>query len=61
MEGESAPATTTVKPAVRAVQTPIGNQMQNVIVLDIQPFSMANKENNARNKAVWNQLWGLVR
>ena len=35
--------------------------LQNVMVLELVPFSKANKANKARNTVVWNQLWGLVK
>ena len=57
---ERAQAATEAK-STTAELTPIQNPMQNVIVLETQPFNMSNKENNARDKAVWNQLWDLVR
>jgi hypothetical protein len=30
------------------------------MVLELKPFSMANKDNSARDPMIWNQLWGLV-
>ena len=36
--------------------------LQNVIVLELKPFSRANKKvHEDRKSIVWNKLWGLVR
>ena len=34
--------------------------LHDVVVLEITPFSRANKANKARDSTLWNQLWGLV-
>ena len=36
------------------------NLLHDVVVLEIKPLSLANKDNNSRSHTIWNQLWGLV-
>jgi hypothetical protein len=38
----------------------VPNPLQDVIVLELVPFSRANKADTIRDSAVWNTLWGLV-
>ena len=48
--------------AVSTVSNPmVANPMANVLVLELGPWSRANKANKARDSHVWNTLYGLVK
>ena len=55
----SANAIATTSPCV--IDGDEGNLLNDVMVLEVTPFSRANKcKDDKRDPVVWNQIWGLV-